>query len=1015
MKRLLSLFLVLISLQGMAQVLGRDGYYYIGNPYNNNAKDIVWSPNMPKALGIMVKSDTLFKVQYGTYHSLTSKWVFRNNILYIDTSHSSISFTNYWTKTKSGDTIYPNGNYNVKLNYKFYLTGIPYVSTGSMLFYNSSTKQVTYGTNPATYETSSVAGCKFLGSSSTDTLISSSPPIFRRLVKKDLPRNMFYWTTTQNITAGWKSAGDTLGYNFGGLGGGGDTCLWKIVAGHLETKGFDSVWVNHLRINSPTPNLITNPIFAVNGSVQIFDDINRWALIDLSPDYTKSLFADTTGIILNVAPFQFFGFGANGLFSPPGNGYLGDAALGQQWDKLYTTNITDDSVNVLLKVPVNPRDTILVTENDTISKMAIADLPVGDSSLFYDDSGSIRNKPTADVHIDTAFTLTGLRSMIGSYNNQFVLIVDTTNGNVYRTKLRNFIDTLIIAGMDSSFFWLYNDTVKIKSDYKFYLTDSVYFNRYAIPTLTPGEPVGSPLVMRKLNATSIGQLAYTTWQNYGDSLFTNFDTLSHYQTLSDFAKINRQGFVNSDSVHVSFNETSHIVTLTPVHSRWQYFRAGYLYTVTGSKAIDLDTIPTGFADGETYYIFIDNNTGYLTASETPWTLLDDNIPVAYVQWNSTLYPKSHFAEELHTSLIDRKIHYYLHTTRGTQWATGGIPADYVLNSATSNDNNTFSLSEALVLDEDLIDTVHILTDPAGTNGEGAYITFYHTGASTWSWDTSDLPYKFASGSYIQYDNGSGVTTGQHNKWYNTYVFLTNFDGRASISIISGRSEFASATDAYSENPNSFTYTGFPINEAVAAWQFTWHTNVSYSTKGKCVLVRNPQRINTTITTIVVPTPYEIDPEFKSHGRDTVLAVMQGLYLVDPTPDSDSTANGQGAIFTAGETVAFGDLCYMDATGKLQKCDADSNIWIPGEYVCITKAGVTINNTGTFLIDGFVRCDARWTFTTGGQNGMVYASVTAGAMSQTAPVGSLDWVQAVGTASGVHTIHFRPDKLIFQLN
>jgi hypothetical protein len=57
-----------------------------------------------------------------------------------------------------------------------------------------------------------------------------------------------------------------------------------------------------------------------------------------------------------------------------------------------------------------------------------------------------------------------------------------------------------------------------------------------------------------------------------------------------------------------------------------------------------------------------------------------------------------------------------------------------------------------------------------------------------------------------------------------------------------------------------------------------------------------------------------------------------------------------------------------------------------------------------LLQGFIRNDA-WNWTIGG---LIYASTTAGGLSQTAPSDANDVVQIVGVATAADEIYFKPE-------
>lgn len=127
--------------------------------------------------------------------------------------------------------------------------------------------------------------------------------------------------------------------------------------------------------------------------------------------------------------------------------------------------------------------------------------------------------------------------------------------------------------------------------------------------------------------------------------------------------------------------------------------------------------------------------------------------------------------------------------------------------------------------------------------------------------------------------------------------------------------------------------------------------------------------------------------------------------LDSSPDSDLTANGLTSDMVAGESLVYGNLCYRKSDSKLWKADASAAATMPGLYLALGT--ISTDATGPFFLLGFARDDS-WSWTVGG---MIYASGTAGALTQTAPSTSGDQIQYVGIAFTATVIDFKP-MLIF---
>jgi hypothetical protein len=129
---------------------------------------------------------------------------------------------------------------------------------------------------------------------------------------------------------------------------------------------------------------------------------------------------------------------------------------------------------------------------------------------------------------------------------------------------------------------------------------------------------------------------------------------------------------------------------------------------------------------------------------------------------------------------------------------------------------------------------------------------------------------------------------------------------------------------------------------------------------------------------------------------------------DANPATDHNTSGFVSEFTAGENVAFGNFCYFKSDGKMWKSDADASTTMPLMAMAVDTTNA--DATGTFMLWGYARDDT-WNWTVGG---LLYASTTAGEITQTAPSGDTDQVQAVGVAIGADYIWFLPDFTLVEV-
>lgn len=130
-----------------------------------------------------------------------------------------------------------------------------------------------------------------------------------------------------------------------------------------------------------------------------------------------------------------------------------------------------------------------------------------------------------------------------------------------------------------------------------------------------------------------------------------------------------------------------------------------------------------------------------------------------------------------------------------------------------------------------------------------------------------------------------------------------------------------------------------------------------------------------------------------------LTAINSVILV--SDGDDHTASAISVTATAGENLVFGEVCYLKSDGKFWKSNADASTTMPVKAMAL--ATINADASGSFLLIGITRDDS-WSWTIGG---LIYASCTTGALTQTAPSGSGDQVQIVGWALTATIMYFNP--------
>ena len=105
---------------------------------------------------------------------------------------------------------------------------------------------------------------------------------------------------------------------------------------------------------------------------------------------------------------------------------------------------------------------------------------------------------------------------------------------------------------------------------------------------------------------------------------------------------------------------------------------------------------------------------------------------------------------------------------------------------------------------------------------------------------------------------------------------------------------------------------------------------------------------------------------------------------------------------AGEALNIGELCCLNATGKMVKADADSTATAT-RLLGVANRNIASGSTGQFVIKGIVQ-------TTGLVAGnIMYISKTAGEWTHTTPTGTGEVSRIIGYALDNNRLLFDPDK------
>ena len=125
---------------------------------------------------------------------------------------------------------------------------------------------------------------------------------------------------------------------------------------------------------------------------------------------------------------------------------------------------------------------------------------------------------------------------------------------------------------------------------------------------------------------------------------------------------------------------------------------------------------------------------------------------------------------------------------------------------------------------------------------------------------------------------------------------------------------------------------------------------------------------------------------------------------------DLNEKGIISLYTAGENLVTGNLCYLKSDGKFWKADANAAA-TASSMLAIAIETINANNSGTFLIYGYYTTSGL----TVGDNYWISAATT-GTWVNTAgrPSGNADIIRYVGSAISATKFFFKPDSTWIEL-
>ena len=144
--------------------------------------------------------------------------------------------------------------------------------------------------------------------------------------------------------------------------------------------------------------------------------------------------------------------------------------------------------------------------------------------------------------------------------------------------------------------------------------------------------------------------------------------------------------------------------------------------------------------------------------------------------------------------------------------------------------------------------------------------------------------------------------------------------------------------------------------------------------------------------------------------NVILADASNLNISVPLlAGTNSTTSGMTAQMLAGADIAAFDLVCIGTEDDGEILEADASAAGTARVIGIAPAGFDDTETGTVLLQGFIRYDT-WDWTPGSP---LYLSETAGAMTHTAPTTDGAFVQVVGVALSPDVVYINPSMDVIE--
>ncbi len=349
-----------------------------------------------------------------------------------------------------------------------------------------------------------------------------------------------------------------------------------------------------------------------------------------------------------------------------------------------------------------------------------------------------------------------------------------------------------------------------------------------------GVATTSPAYKLDVNGTIRGTSVITSTQSIGDNTTYAASTAYVQNELLSRSGItfSPTGFENLTDSSITYNGSSRILSIAPTSSSFNIWINGVKYTKSTTQTASAHAATIG-----KYYYYFDNTGTIASATSMPSMYTNALICIIYY------YDSSHtvVSEKRYTAAMTTSYRNYITDTMGAYFSSGFALSGYATNS--DNDaNKTFAIAAGSINDCNLNISISSVADG------GPYNIMYRTGSNgDWTWTSSSMPFNYAGGGWIQYNqwNGSTWQLSQLDASVDSSYHIVNYyliavpsiTSGTQIFIITGQSYDISSAYTFVTDYNKFSsldLSNFPFTEYVVLYKLTFASFNTFTSTGKCI-------------------------------------------------------------------------------------------------------------------------------------------------------------------------------------